>query len=74
MMYALRLDPAGAAAARAVGAQSVFRYPAVPKAKIEEHVIDAATFGDSWVFGHFHRLEPEWLKAGFAAASVESFR
>jgi hypothetical protein len=68
MMYALRLDPAGAAAARAMGAQRLFRYPAQPKLGIEERVIDASTFGDTWVFGHFHRLEPEWLAAGYAAA------
>jgi hypothetical protein len=69
MMYALRLDPAGAAAARAMGAQLQFRYPAQPKLGIEERVIDASTFGDSWVFGRFHHLESEWLMAGFAAAN-----
>jgi len=67
MMYALRLDAAGAAAARAAGAPLVFRYAAQPTIGIEERVIDVSTFGDSWVFGRFHHLEPEWLKAGFAA-------
>jgi len=46
MMYALRLDPAGAAAARATGARLLFRYPAQPKFGIEERVIDAIT---AWI-------------------------
>jgi hypothetical protein len=67
-MYALRLDAEGAAAARAQGAATVFRYPASPTLGIPETVIDASTFGETWVFGRWLRSEGEWLAAGFAAA------
>ena len=66
-MYALRLDAEGFAAARSVGLAVVFRYPAVRNVR-PEHIVDATTFGDTWVFGRWHASEPGWLPAGYLAA------
>jgi len=65
-MYALRLDADGFTVARNAGLGIAFRYPAVPKVRPEEVVIDATTFGETWVFGRWHvenRLgcEPDFL-------------
>ena len=68
-MYTLRFDDAGASAARAAGAETVYRYPAHPALGIAEVVIDLRTFGSQWVFGRWHQSEPEWLVAGFLAAT-----
>jgi hypothetical protein len=67
-MYVLRLDAAGADEARAAGLAKVFRYPAVPNVRPDEIVIDAAAFGDTWVFGRWHPSEVAWLAAGYLAA------
>ena len=72
LMYALRLDEAGATAARAAGAKTEHRYPAYPNLGIRERVIDARTFGDTWIIGHWLKGEPEWLAAGFLAATSEA--
>ena len=66
-MYALRLDAEGFAAARSAGLAVVFRYPAVRNVR-SEHIVDATTFGDTWVFGRWHVEEPAWLRAGFSGA------
>ncbi len=67
-MYALRLDRDGAAEARAAGLESVYRYPPVPNIRPYELIVDARTFGDTWVFGRWHVQEPTWLRAGFLDA------
>jgi hypothetical protein len=67
-MYALRLDADGFWAARNAGLDVVFRYPAVPKVRSHDIVVDATTFGDTWVFGRWHASEPGWLAAGYVAA------
>jgi hypothetical protein len=69
LMYALRLDAAGATAARAAGAKTEHRYPAYPSLGIAEVVIDARAFGDTWIFGRWLPGEPEWLAAGFLAST-----
>jgi len=67
-MYALRLDAQGFAAARSAGLDVVFRYPAVRNVR-SEHIVDATTFGDTWVFGRWHAEEPAWLRAGFSGSA-----
>jgi hypothetical protein len=67
LMYALRLDARGFAAARDAGLQVAFRYPAVANVRSED-LIDATTFGDTWVFGRWHVQEQAWLRAGFSEA------
>lgn len=67
-MYALRLDGDGASEARAAGLSSVFRYPPVADIRLQEIVVDAATFGENWVFGRWHASEPRWLASGYQAA------
>lgn len=67
-MYALRLDLDAAAEARAAGLATQFRYPAVPRVRPRDIVIDAGTFGETWVFGRWHASEPGWLASGYLAA------
>jgi hypothetical protein len=67
-MYALRLDAAGAAEARAAGLDIEFRYPAIPTVRAGDIVVDAGRFGETWVFGRWHASEPRWLQAGFLVA------
>ena len=67
-MYALRLDVDGAVEAGAAGLSSVFRYPPVPPIRPDEIIVDAGTFGETWIFGRWHASEPAWLAAGYLAA------
>ena len=67
-MYALRLHEGGAVEARTAGLGVMFRYPAVSPVRSEDIVVDATTFGETWVFGRWHAAEPRWLQAGFLAA------